>query len=222
MTAASPTSPAARSPGTPVTFPTSPAASARSAGRIFATPSSPATPARSCRTSTASSPASDTTSSASSELHSAIRRSCRRPAISSTSTSPRSTSARSKTMAVRRRRAPSARAASRSTSDQRGLTRPCDGASIPNATGGDGGDVGAYEEQLACVSNANPDAVDDNASVAEDSGANAIDVLANDTDANADVLTIISVTQGAHGSVAITGGGTGVSYTPASNYFGPD
>jgi len=109
-----------------------------------------------------------------------------------------------------------------STSDQRGLTRPCDGASITNAAGGDGGDVGAYEEQLACVANANPDAVDDNASVAEDSGANAINVLANDTDANADVLTIVSVTQGAHGSVAITGGGTGVSYTPAANYFGSD
>ena len=110
-----------------------------------------------------------------------------------------------------------------STTDQRGLTRPCDGASIANAPGGDGGDVGAYEEQVACVSNANPDAVDDNANVAEDSGANAIDVLANDTDANAgDTLTINAVTQGAHGSVAITGGGTGVSYTPNANYFGSD
>jgi VCBS repeat-containing protein len=109
-----------------------------------------------------------------------------------------------------------------STSDQRGLTRPCDGAAITNAPGGDGSDVGAYEEQLACVSNFDPDAVDDAASVAEDSGANAIDVLANDTDANADTLIITGVTQGAHGSVAITGGGTGVSYTPSANYFGGD
>ncbi|HJQ36583.1 MAG TPA: cadherin-like domain-containing protein [Thermoanaerobaculia bacterium] len=110
-----------------------------------------------------------------------------------------------------------------STSDQRGLTRPCDGASLANAPGGDGGDVGAYEEQLACVTNVDPDAVDDNASVAEDSGANAVDVLANDSDANvSDTLIITAVTQGAHGSVAITGGGTGVSYTPNANYFGSD
>jgi VCBS repeat-containing protein len=109
-----------------------------------------------------------------------------------------------------------------STSDQRGLTRPCDGAAITNAPGGDGSDVGAYEEQLACVTNVDPDAVDDAANVAEDSGANAIDVLANDTDANADTLIITGVTQGAHGSVAITGGGTGVSYTPGANYFGGD
>ena len=109
-----------------------------------------------------------------------------------------------------------------SSTDQRELTRPCDGAGVPNAPGGDGGDVGAYEEQVACVSNVNPDAVDDNANVAEDSGANAIGVLANDTDANADVLTIVAVTQGSHGSVAITGGGTGVSYTPNANYFGGD
>jgi hypothetical protein len=73
-----------------------------------------------------------------------------------------------------------------------------------------------------------PDAVNDAATVAEDSSANPIDVLANDTDAdnlsgpaNAG-LTVTAVTQGAHGSVAITGGGTGVSYTPNANYFGSD
>ena len=111
------------------------------------------------------------------------------------------------------------------TADQRGLTRPCDLAAIANAAGGDGGDAGAFEVQGACLSNtpAPPDAVDDNANVSEDSGANAVNVLANDTDANGDALTIINVTQGANGgTVAITGGGTGVSYTPAANYFGPD
>ena len=107
-----------------------------------------------------------------------------------------------------------------SASDQRGLTRPCDGAAIANAPGGDGSDVGAYEEQLACVANANPDAVDDAASVGEDSGANVINVLTNDTDANADTLTVTAVTQGAHGSVAFTA--ASVSYTPNANYFGAD
>jgi hypothetical protein len=113
--------------------------------------------------------------------------------------------------------------ASGTTADQRGQTRPCDLASISNAVGGDGSDSGAFEVQGVCGSApAPPDAVDDNANVLEDSGANNINVLANDTDANNDTLTVISVTQGAHGSVVITGGGTGVSYTPAPNYFGPD
>lgn len=89
--------------------------------------------------------------------------------------------------------------------------------------GGDGSDSGAFEVQGTCGSApAPPDAVDDVANVLEDSGANAVNVLANDTDANNDTLTVISVTQGTHGSVAITGGGTGVSYAPAPNYFGPD
>ena len=60
--------------------------------------------------------------------------------------------------------------------------------------------------------------------MAEDSGANAIDVLANDTrspDAG-ETLTVTAVTQGTNGTVAITGGGTGVSYTPNANFFGTD
>src|SRR6185369_14506245 len=78
------------------------------------------------------------------------------------------------------------------------------------------------------VTNVNdtPDAVNDSATVSEDSSSNAINVLANDTDAdnvtppfNAG-LAVIAVTQGAHGSVTFTAGG--VSYTPAPNYFGPD
>jgi hypothetical protein len=71
-----------------------------------------------------------------------------------------------------------------------------------------------------------PDAVDDAATVDEDTSNNAINVLANDTDAdnltppaNAG-LTVIAVTQGTHGSVAFTP--TGVTYTPAPNYFGSD
>ena len=112
--------------------------------------------------------------------------------------------------------------ASGTTADQRGLTRPCDLAAVANAVGGDGSDSGAFEVQGACVNNtpAAPDAVDDNAAVNEDSGANVIDVLANDTDANGDPLIVSAVTQGAHGSV--TNNGNSVSYTPDANYFGPD
>lgn len=113
--------------------------------------------------------------------------------------------------------------ASGTTADQRGLARPCDLAAVANAAGGDGSDSGAVEVQGACAAApAPPVAVDDVANVLEDSGPNAVNVLANDTDANGDTLTVVSVTQGANGSVAITGGGTGVSYTPNANYFGAD
>lgn len=108
------------------------------------------------------------------------------------------------------------------TTDQRGLTRPCDLPDVANASGGDGGDAGAFEVQGACAgSNANPDAVNDNFAVFEDSGPNAFNVLANDTDSDGDTLTVSAVTQGAHGSVVINGDNT-VSYTPAANYFGAD
>src|SRR5437764_500039 len=74
--------------------------------------------------------------------------------------------------------------------------------------------------------NDTPDAVNDSKTVAEDSGANAIDVLANDSTGPANesgqTLTVTAKTDGANGTVAITGGGTGVSYTPNADYNGPD
>jgi VCBS repeat-containing protein len=65
-----------------------------------------------------------------------------------------------------------------------------------------------------------PVAVDDAATVLEDSGANAIDVLANDTDADGGAKTVDAVQNPSAfgGTVLITGGGTGVSYQPAANY----
>jgi hypothetical protein len=47
-----------------------------------------------------------------------------------------------------------------------------------------------------------------------------IDVLANDTDADGDSLTVDSVTQAAHGQV--TNNGNTVTYTPEAGYVGPD
>ena len=72
-----------------------------------------------------------------------------------------------------------------------------------------------------------PDAVNDTATVAEDSSNNFINVLANDTDpdnlaptpANTG-LTVIAVTAPSHGTTAFTSGG--VTYTPVANYFGTD
>jgi len=65
-----------------------------------------------------------------------------------------------------------------------------------------------------------PDAVDDTPTVAEDSGANVINVLGNDSDPDNDELTVSGVTLASHGTVA--NNGTSVSYTPNSNFFGND
>ncbi|MDD5373141.1 MAG: Ig-like domain-containing protein, partial [Sulfurimonas sp.] len=62
--------------------------------------------------------------------------------------------------------------------------------------------------------------VNDTASVNEDSAV-IIDVLANDTDIDSAKSPVASVTQGAHGTVAINGDGT-LTYTPEANYNGAD
>ncbi len=70
--------------------------------------------------------------------------------------------------------------------------------------------------------NHSPVAVDDSLTIAENSGSHAIDVLANDSDPDGDALTITLTSQPANGSVAITGGGTGLTYTPNSDFSGSD
>ncbi len=69
-----------------------------------------------------------------------------------------------------------------------------------------------------------PTAVNDAITVSEDSGPNAVPVLANDIDPDipANVLAVTAVTQGAHGTVTITGGGSGLEYAPDPDYFGTD
>jgi hypothetical protein len=61
-------------------------------------------------------------------------------------------------------------------------------------------------------------AVDDTATVAEATANNVINVLANDTDVDSGTNTVASVTQPAHGTAAIGGGGANVTYTPAASY----
>jgi hypothetical protein len=51
-------------------------------------------------------------------------------------------------------------------------------------------------------------------------GTGTVNVLTNDSDPDGDTLTIASFTQGAHGTVAFTGGVA--TYTPAAGYTGPD
>jgi VCBS repeat-containing protein len=82
----------------------------------------------------------------------------------------------------------------------------------------DGGDTASVSLDVNC----SPVAVNDTATVAEDSGANTIDVRANDTDTDGGNKLVFSKTNGAHGTVSITNAGANVSYTPSANYCGPD
>jgi VCBS repeat-containing protein len=68
------------------------------------------------------------------------------------------------------------------------------------------------------VDDAPPTAVDDAKTVAEDAPATTIDVLANDTDPDGGPISVTSVTQPANGAVAITAGGTAVTYQPSADY----
>ena len=63
-----------------------------------------------------------------------------------------------------------------------------------------------------------PVAVADSFTVAEDSGATTLDVLANDTDVDAGPKLIQSVSQPANGTVVITNGGADLSFTPDADF----
>ena len=68
-----------------------------------------------------------------------------------------------------------------------------------------------------------PNAVNDpSVTVPQGAGARAHPVLVNDTDPDGDTLTITAKTNGAHGTVTITGSGTGLTYNPSGIYKGTD
>jgi hypothetical protein len=70
--------------------------------------------------------------------------------------------------------------------------------------------------------NDGPDAVDDSRTFGEDSGMNAVNPLANDTDVDGNALTITAVSDPPNGTATIVSGSTNVNYTPDTNYNGPD
>jgi VCBS repeat-containing protein len=80
-----------------------------------------------------------------------------------------------------------------------------------------GGSTATVSVTVICVDDP-PTAVNDSKTVVEDSGATAVDVLANDTDTDGGPKSVASVTQPANGAVVITGGGTGLTYAPGANY----
>ncbi len=73
---------------------------------------------------------------------------------------------------------------------------------------------------ITVTASAPPEAVDDFADTDEDS-VSTIDVLANDSDPDGDDVTLQGVDAPSHGSAAINAAGT-ITYTPATNYNGPD
>jgi Ca2+-binding RTX toxin-like protein len=75
-----------------------------------------------------------------------------------------------------------------------------------------------YADNLSLTLDLDPTAVNDTATVAKEVGPTAVGVLANDTDTDGGPKQIASVTQPAHGAVAITGSGSGLTYTPNPGY----
>jgi len=86
------------------------------------------------------------------------------------------------------------------------------------ADGNGGSDTASVTVNVTSVNDA-PVADPDSASTAEDTAVT-IAVLANDSDADGDTLTVTAVTQGANGTV--TTDGTTVTYTPAADWSGTD
>ncbi len=77
------------------------------------------------------------------------------------------------------------------------------------------------EGEAVPQANGPPVAVDDASTTAEDT-AIVISVLDNDSDVDGDSLSVIEVSTPSNGSVAITGAGTTVTYTPNSSFHGSD
>jgi hypothetical protein len=90
-------------------------------------------------------------------------------------------------------------------------------------TAGDGhGGSASATVHVTIADNGIPTANDDVLVVLEDDPATAVPVFANDTDPEDDPLLVIATSTPAKGAVAITGGGTGLTYTPAHDANGSD
>jgi hypothetical protein len=81
--------------------------------------------------------------------------------------------------------------------------------------------VGAVSVVIT-TDNRAPNAVNDSLHVPQGAGPRSLTVLANDQDLDGNNLTIKTKTNGTHGTVVITGGGTGLTYNPVNSYHGID
>jgi Ca2+-binding RTX toxin-like protein len=87
-----------------------------------------------------------------------------------------------------------------------------------DATRGTGAHNNAYADNLSLTLDVDPNAVDDSATVAANASPTAVAVLTNDTNPDGGPKQIAATTQPPHGTVAITGGGSGLTYQPAPGY----
>ncbi len=87
---------------------------------------------------------------------------------------------------------------------------------------GHGGTAIGTVSVTVAVNHAPNAANDAGLTVPESAGPTTLAVKTNDTDADGDTMTITGKTNGAHGTVTITGGGTGLSYDPNQLYIGTD
>ena len=91
----------------------------------------------------------------------------------------------------------------------------------PNTTGAArSGSLTVAGRNVTITQDAAPTANNDSATTDEDTPVN-VNVLANDTEPDGDTLSVVSVTQGANGAVAINPDKT-VKYSPNLNFFGSD
>ena len=86
---------------------------------------------------------------------------------------------------------------------------------------GNGGTASASATVTVTNVNDAPVAGDDAYTVAEDSAANLLSVLDNDSDIDGDALTVTGITQPAAGAGTVVNNGSSVSYTPDANFNGP-
>ncbi len=98
-------------------------------------------------------------------------------------------------------------------------SQPNGGVYSVTVTARDAGGLSASRTFTWTITNPAPTAVNDVATTAEDTPIN-IAVLANDTDPDADPLSVVSAAAD-HGTVTINPDGT-IRYVPNANYFGPD
>ena len=82
-------------------------------------------------------------------------------------------------------------------------------------------DNGTFTITVTPVNDA-PVAVDDTATVSEDSELSSFNVIANDTDVELDVLTLTTVATSGTGTVAVNVDNKSVNYTPAANFNGTE
>jgi parallel beta-helix repeat protein len=87
--------------------------------------------------------------------------------------------------------------------------------------GNGGADTATVTVTVTSTDNDSPDAVEDAATVNEDTTDNTIDVLSNDSDPEGDTLTITEVTAPSNGGTATTDGST-ITYAPAANFSGTE